>query len=126
MAANENYSPAKQLQWKVGTGKLTGQPVMLGFVPGVCLETADANGLAPVKHQGVFSLSVKGVAASAANTAINVGDKIYLIAGDTPVLCVDPTGGFLFGYAYSETIAPGSQAVASGATTTIEVLLAQV
>jgi predicted RecA/RadA family phage recombinase len=125
MATNKKYELAIQLQWKVGTGVLSGQPVMMGSVAGVCLVNADAAGLAPVDMEGVYSLAVVG-ADHAGNAAVNNGDALYGSgANGSLVINKDSTSGVLFGYAYSETVTIGSQLVASAATTTISVILAR-
>lgn len=100
-------------QFAVTAGLKSGDPVVIGQIPGVLETDADAANKAVVNLTGVFNLSVKGVDASA-NAAVAVGDAIYYVQADTPKLSKKNTG-VLFGYALG--------AVVSGATTTIEVRL---
>jgi len=62
----------------------------------------------------VVSVSVKGVDGGG-NSAVAVGDKLYYVDADTPPISKKTSGTF-FGYALG--------AVSSGATATINVLLA--
>lgn len=91
---------------------LSGDPVMVGQVPGVALTDTDADGKVRVKVSGVFTLSVKGEN-NAGNVAVAVGDILYHEAATTPKINKDNVAGLRFGYAL--------QAVTSGATTTIQV-----
>lgn len=125
MATNKVYELGIALQFNVGTGVKSNDPVVVGSVPGVALADADATGYAPVDLIGVYNLSVKGID-HAGNAAMNSGDPVYYVDGNTPKLGGDSTDGTLFGYAYSPTIAAGSAVVASGATATIPVILARV
>jgi predicted RecA/RadA family phage recombinase len=99
----------------VGSGIVSGDPVMVSDLPGVAETTRDSDGNANIKHPGglVYDLSVKAIDASG-NSAVAVGDKIYYIAADTPKLSKKATGS-LYGYAL--------EAVTAGSTATIEVLL---
>lgn len=89
----------------------SGDPVLFGQLPGVALTDEDTDGLTSVRFRGVANLSVRGYT-GAAGAAIAAGDVVYYKAGATPVLDVD-TSGVRFGIAM--------QAVASGATATIQV-----
>lgn len=89
----------------------SGDPVLCGQIPGVCLVNEAADGSTTVAIDGAFNLSVKGVD-QAANSAVAVGDAIYYVVADTPKLSKKNTG-VLFGYALG--------AVTSGATATIAV-----
>lgn len=117
MATNEVYDLADSLGLAVASGVVSGDPVVVGLMPGVALQDRgeDTSGEATVKMRGAFDLSVKGVN-EAGNVAIGVGDPIYFTSGDTPKLNAKPTGKF-FGYAL--------EAVESGATTTIKVRIAR-
>lgn len=93
--------------------KTAGQTVALGTgLTGVCLTDTDADGNVVIDTQGVYDLAVKGHNGSA-NTAVAVGDKVYLTDGEA-FLDVDATAVF-FGYAL--------EAVTSGSTTTVMVRL---
>lgn len=91
----------------------SGTAVVLGQIPGVAItgegEGGNASGEVSIDTEGVYSMSVTGVDGSG-NAAIAIGDIIYLDGG---VLNADDTNGVRWGYALG--------AVASGATTTINV-----
>lgn len=91
----------------------SGDPVMIGQLPGVALTTADntiasGTGKCTVDLGGVYRLPVKGEITT--NTAVAAGDILYYDAG---VINRDNTNGVRFGYALDP--------VTSGATTTIRV-----
>lgn len=90
---------------------VSGDPVVVGQLPGVALVNEDAAGNTTVKTNGVASLSVKGIDAGG-NSAVAVGDIVYYTAADTPKLSKKATG-VRFGYALDP--------VTSGATATIRV-----
>lgn len=92
------------------TTPASGDPVLIGQIPGVALIAEGADGLTTVKTDGVATLSVKGTSGS--NAAIAAGDILYYVTGNTPKLSVT-TSGVRFGYAL--------EAVTSGATATIRV-----
>lgn len=115
MAKNCTFEPTKtrSVVCTDPTTPASGDPVLFGKVPGVALTAERTDGTTTIALDGVFTLSVKGEGAAAAATAIAAGDIIYYDIGQTPPLNVDGTAGIRFGYARA--------AVASGATTTIEV-----
>lgn len=88
----------------------SGDPVILGQLPGVALIAEGSDGLTTIKTNGVATLSVKGTSGS--DAAIAAGDIVYYVSANTPKLSVT-TSGVRFGYAL--------EAVVSGATTTIRV-----
>lgn len=93
--------------------KLSGDPAMLGGIKGVCLTDTDANGKVSVDlGPAVYDLDVKAIDGSG-NSAVAVGDKLYYVDADTPKLSKKDTGAF-WGFAL--------EAIASGATDTINVL----
>lgn len=98
-----------------GTGNLnlSGDPCAVGFIAGVCLTDEDADGFSTVDRYGVYELSVKGED-DMGNSAVAVGDKLFW--DDTPgLVCKDQVNGVFIGWAL--------EAVTSGATTAIDVLL---
>ncbi len=117
MAQNEVYDLADSLGLPVTSGVVSGDPVMVGNMPGVALQdrSEDTSGEATVKMRGAFTLSVKG-ANEAGNVAIGVGDPIFFTSADTPKLSAKQTGKF-FGFAL--------EAVGSGDTTAIKVRIAR-
>lgn len=95
---------------------VSGDPVLLGQIPGVALtdegEGGNASGEITIDTAGVYDLSVKGENAGG-NSAVAIGDIIYYEAGQTPPLNKDATNGVRFGYALGT--------VGSGLTATIPV-----
>lgn len=81
---------------------VSGDPVLLGQIPGVALtgeaEGGNAAGEITIDTGGVYNLSVEGVNAGG-NSAVAIGDIIYYEAGETPPLNKDATNGVRFGYA---------------------------
>lgn len=106
MATNQVYQEGDEIFLAVASGVVSGDPVVIGQIPGVAQTDRDANGKASVDFDGVYSLSVKGPAA-----AVAVGDILYYAAG-TPLI-TNTNSGVRFGYALG--------AVSCGATTTISV-----
>lgn len=95
----------------------SGDPVIVGQMPGVALTAERADGTTTIKRDGTATLSVKGVTTAAANAAIAVGDLIYYVPANTPKLskASGDAGAVRFGYAL--------EAVTSGATATIKVAI---
>jgi predicted RecA/RadA family phage recombinase len=114
MATNIVFEDGDQLDLVCSqpTTPASGDPVLVGQIPGVALTKERADGKTTVKLNGVANLSVKGEGA-AGNAAVAVGDILYYEAGQTPPVNKDATNGVRFGYALG--------AVASGATATIPV-----
>ncbi len=112
MAKNRQFQEANQLSL-AATDPATpasGDPVIVGQIPGVSLTAERADGTTTVQMDGAFLLSVKGVIAGPANSAVAVGDILYYSAGHTPKVDKDNTG-VRFGYALGT--------LTSGATGTI-------
>jgi len=106
----------KHLTIDVGGDLLSGAPFVVGGIAGVLMHDADTTThIATIDTEGVYALSVKGVDGSG-NAAVAIGDALYWTVGDTPQLNKKTTGA-LFGYALAT--------VGSGATATINVLLAK-
>ena len=95
----------------LGSAAKSGDPVVIGKIPGVMQGDATAAGVGVVQRDGIYDLSVKGVDGGG-NAAIALGDILYFTAADTPPLSAKTTG-VRFGYAL--------KGVASGATATIPV-----
>lgn len=95
---------------------VTGDPVLLGQIPGVALtdeaEGGNATGEITIDTGGVYNLSVQAVNNSG-NSAVAIGDILYYEAGETPPINKDGTSGVRFGYALGT--------VTAGATATIAV-----
>lgn len=113
MATNRVHESGDKLRIAVASTVASGDPVVVGEIGGgVAITDYDsADGAATVDFHGVYNLSVKG-ANDAGNSAVAVGDALYYVTGDTPVLSKKQSGVF-FGYAL--------EAVNSGSTTTIMV-----
>ncbi len=92
----------------------SGDPVRVGEICGVALTDERSDGTTSVKFDGVVDVSVKAINGGG-NSAVAVGDAIYYVDADTPVLSKKTTGT-LFGYAL--------EAITSGSTDTINVKLA--
>jgi predicted RecA/RadA family phage recombinase len=106
----------KLLYLTVGSTNVSGDPFVVGAgIHGVLQTSYDANGKAVIDTEGVFDLSVKGVNDDG-NSAVAIGDRISYVAADTPKLSKKKSGIF-FGIAL--------EAVLTGATTTINVKLAE-
>lgn len=92
---------------------VSGDPVLLGQIPGVALtdeaEGGNAAGEITIDTGGVYNLSVKGENQSG-NSAVAIGDIIYYEAGQTPTLNKDATNGVRFGYALG-TVGSGQTAI---------------
>lgn len=122
MATNRVYEEGAQLT-VAPTGSTvdpptSGDPVIFGERPGVCLtdssDTIANNGEASVQFDGVFELEVVGTSDDGTTgAAVTAGDIVYLDDANNQ-LSVN-TSGTRFGYAKED--------VASGATTTIEVIV---
>ena len=94
------------------TTPASGDPVLLGQLPGVALADEDSAGLTTIATDGVFTLAVKGED-GAGNAAIAAGDIVYYDSAATVKVNKDSTNGVRFGYAL--------EAVSSGATSSIKV-----
>ncbi len=113
MADNQLLTEGRYVKLPVSTAAYSsGDPVCLGGITGVATADKDSSNNVVIDRRGSYNLSVKGIDGSG-NSAVAVGDAIYFVAGDTPVLSKKATG-VLFGYAMGT--------VTSGATATIEVL----
>lgn len=118
MAVNRLYAQGNRTlppsgitaQNKAGSAGKSGDPVLIGQIPGVLMNDADALGNGVMQKDGIFNLSVKGEN-NVGNAAITLGARLYLDSAKT-VLNADNTKVF-FGYALA--------GVGSGATTTIPV-----
>ena len=114
MATNMIYKNADQLKFYTNADLNSGDPFVVGQIPAVALGNEDSDKYTVGRLAGVFDLSVKGIDDSG-NSAVTIGDKIYYDADDTPKLSKKASNNVLFGYAL--------EAVGSGATATIQVLL---
>ena len=113
MATNLVQKDGKYIQFAIA-GKSSGDPVIKGDLTGVAITGTNAAGNVSVDTgPAVYDLSVKAVNNSG-NSAVVVGDALYYVAGDTPVLSKKQTGVF-YGYAL--------EAINAGLTATINVLL---
>lgn len=120
MATNRIFAKGTQLKVApdlcANATVASGDPVAVGQIPGVALDTADdtvaASGECTVQFDGVFDLEVVGTSDDGTTgAAIAIGDVVYIDTDGT--LNVDTSNGIRFGYAL--------EAVASGATETIKV-----
>lgn len=104
----------ENLDLVIGSAFLSGDPVLVGTaLTGVALTDGSASVKTVIATKGVYNLPVKGINGSG-NSAVAVGDALYYVTGDTPVLSKKATG-VLFGYAL--------EPVTSSSTSTIAVRL---
>jgi len=89
----------------------SGDPVRVGDFCGVALTAERVSGKTSVQLVGVATLSVKAIDGNG-NSAVVVGDTLYYVDADTPVLS-KKTAGKKIGYALA--------AIDAGATATIQV-----
>lgn len=87
----------------------SGDPVLLGQIPGVAVQDEEADGDTSIDTGGVYNLDVVGED-DGGNAAIAAGDIVYYDAGE---INVDAVNGTRYGYALD--------AVDAGATTNIRV-----
>ena len=105
MATNRIQSRGRYLTLNVGSGKKSGDPVMVGFISGVCQNDASAVSPYPatVDTEGVYNLTVDGID-QAGNSAVAVGDKLYFIVANTPPISKVNTGGLQYGLALGTVV----------------------
>jgi hypothetical protein len=118
VAKNIFYKWLDKIRTAVGTGVVSGDPVLLGRLPGVATESySSADGKADVQIPGgpVYDLSVKAINEDG-NSAVAVGDPLYYVDGDTPPISKKQSGVY-YGIAL--------ETVSTGGTATINVLLDQ-
>ena len=108
MATNREHKDGTHLYLPVASGVESGDPVMVGSLPGVALIDRDDNDSATVQTNGVYNLAVHAHDGSA-GAAISVGDVVYF---DGTTINVDSSES-RFGYALD--------AITSGSTETIRV-----
>jgi len=132
MATNMIYPPV----YTIPVGNPTtpadvksGDPVALGDIVGIALTDDDTaghvTGGVTIARGGVWALEVKGETTT--DAAVSAGDRLYLDGG---VVNKDSSNGVPFGYAWgtysngkATPASAGDTLVASGATTTIAVLV---
>jgi len=114
MSKNQKYQRGEQLALAASAPATpaSGDPVLVGQIPGVALTAENAAGDTTIAMVGVFDLSVKGEN-NAGNVAVAAGDILYYEAGQTPPINKDNVAGVRFGYALA--------GITSGATATIPV-----
>ena len=123
MATNDAYQPGNRLSLPCSAPATpkSGDPVLVGDLPGVALldEGAGGNDAAntSIQTDGVWKLLVRGENAAGTGTALTVGQKIYYDAAMSDAggahLNADATNGKYFGYVL--------EAVASAATARVNV-----
>lgn len=116
MAKNLSKKFEDVLELPVPVGYVSGDPVVVGGITGVCLTSRDVDGNALVQIKGapIFTLTVNGVD-GAGNSAVAIGDKLYFVEAD-PIKISKKATGVFYGYALGT--------VAAGASAAIKVLLA--
>jgi len=90
---------------------VSGDPVMIGQIPGVALTDEGAGGNAAtytsVDTGGVYLLNVEGVV-GAGNSAVVAGDILYYDTAATVKINKDVTNGVRFGYALGAVDSAGT------------------
>lgn len=123
MALNVKFEDGDQLAGActLPVTPVSGQPVVYGQRPGLALTDERTDGRTSIKFNGVAELSVVG-SNSSGGTIVLYGDIVYYDGGE---INKDATNGIRYGYAYDLTglATAGGTAVASGATTTIGVII---
>ena len=126
MAANKAIERAVSISFPVPSGVDTGDPVLVGDMPGVAETSRSSDGSATISFEGAYWLSVLASdgASPISGVALKPGDKVYADGGSTDsgtnvttgfVIDVDDSKP-LFGYVLDD--------VASGQTGTVRVRLA--
>lgn len=96
MAKNEVFRHADHLTLPVVSGTKSGDPVLVGSLPGVAITDRDTDGTATVWRKGAFTFSVTGAIAA-------VGQPVYIAAAATGTrqtgLTATAGTDVLFGYA---------------------------
>lgn len=90
----------------------SGDPVLVGQIPGVALIDEESTGAVTVDTAGVYNLSVQGETNADAASAVAIGDILFYDAAEVVKLNKDTTG-VRYGYALGT--------VGAGATATIPV-----
>ncbi len=107
MALNEVFRYAQRLTLPVVAGTKSGDPVLVGSLPGVAQTDRDGDGNATVWREGAHNFTVDGAIAA-------VGDPVYIAAAATGTrqtgLKAAAGSDVLFGYALA-TKATGSAVI---------------
>jgi predicted RecA/RadA family phage recombinase len=113
MAKNQVYNDGNQFSAVCSqpATPVSGDPVLVGQIPGVALIAEETDGTTTIKTNGVYNLSVLAHNGTT-GTGVTVGAIVYYDTAATPKLNVN-SAGVRFGYALA--------AVGSGATATIPV-----
>lgn len=107
MALNEKFHDANRLSLPVLAGKVSGDPVRVGGLNGVCLtkrsttaapEGNNPDGYASVALTGAYEFTV-------AFAIVAIGDPVYILA-DGSALTATSAGNNLFGHALTTKAAP--------------------
>lgn len=107
MALNEKFHDANRLSLPVLAGKVSGDPVRVGGLNGVCLtkrsttaapEGGNPDGYASVALTGAYEFTV-------AFAIAGIGDPVYILA-DGSALTDTSSGNNLFGHALTTKAAP--------------------
>jgi hypothetical protein len=115
MATNQK-SRGRHIAATVSNTEVSGNPVLVGAaLTGIVEETPGSDGatVLNVASDEVFTVTVKAIDGSG-NSAVAVGDIIYIIMGDTPHLSKKATG-VKFGVALTT--------LASGTTGPVDIML---
>ena len=95
MALNQVYDEADPLKVPVPEGTESGDPVLIGKLPGTALTDRGDDGEATVKFGGGFRHPVTGKNGES-NSAVAVGDAIFI--DNEGALSKTSSGGTLYGF----------------------------
>jgi predicted RecA/RadA family phage recombinase len=109
MATNRRFAKGNQLSLVCSqpATPASGDPVLVGQIPGVALTAEAADGTTTVQMDGVFDLAVGGETNAGAGSAVAVGDILYYDSAATPKINKDTTG-VRFGYALGTVSSAGT------------------
>ncbi len=110
MSTNQVYDEARKLSLAVTdpVAPASGDPVLVGQIPGVALTAARADGTTTIDTAGVYNLTVNAVD-GVGNSAVAVGDILYYTAADV-IKLAKKNAGVRFGYAL-DALAAGANGV---------------
>jgi predicted RecA/RadA family phage recombinase len=91
MALNEKFHDGESLILPVPAYAVSGSPVQVGGIVGVCETTRDASGNATVRLKGVFTLTVTGITA--------IGTPVYVTTATGALVVASGAGVNLLGHA---------------------------
>lgn len=99
MATNQRFMPGDRINVPVPEGTVSGDPVVIGSLPGVAVTSRDTDGNATVWFDGVWDLDVTGAVTT-------IGAPVYLASSG--LNAANSGSDTLFGYALATKTAAES------------------